>query len=41
MAATIWKGHLAFGLISVPVRLHAAARKTTISFNMLHKECGS
>lgn len=41
MAATIWKGHLTFGLVSVPVRLSAAAREEHISFNMLHKKCGS
>jgi DNA end-binding protein Ku len=41
MAASIWKGHLAFGLVSFPVRLFAAARSETISFNQLHKEDGS
>ncbi len=38
MASTIWKGFLTFGMISVPVRLAAAARSSTISFNMLHKK---
>jgi DNA end-binding protein Ku len=37
MASTIWKGHITFGLISLPVRLQAAARSETISFNQLHK----
>ncbi len=37
MATSIWKGHLTFGLVSVPVRLVAAARSETISFNQLHK----
>ena len=37
MASTIWKGHITFGLISLPVRLVAAARSETISFNQLHK----
>jgi DNA end-binding protein Ku len=37
MPATIWKGHITFGLISLPVRLSAAARSETISFNQLHK----
>ena len=41
MAATVWKGHLAFGLISVPMRMFAAARGERISFNQLHKECHS
>ncbi len=33
MATTIWKGHLTFGLISMPVRMFAAARGERISFN--------
>lgn len=37
MASTIWKGHITFGLVSLPVRLVAAARGETISFNQLHK----
>ncbi|MBI3927880.1 MAG: Ku protein [Armatimonadetes bacterium] len=41
MATTVWKGHLTFGLISVPVRLHAAARTETVSFNQIHQVCGS
>lgn len=41
MAQTVWKGHLTFGLVSVPIRLYAAARSETVSFNQLHKPCGS
>jgi Ku protein, prokaryotic len=41
MATTIWKGHLTFGLISMPIRMFAAARGERISFNQLHKECHS
>ena len=41
MATTVWKGHLTFGLISIPVRLTAAARGERISFNQLHKVCHS
>lgn len=37
MAATVWKGHLTFGLVSFPVKLYSAARSETISFNQLHK----
>lgn len=37
MAASVWKGHLTFGLVSLPVRLFSAARAETISFNLLHK----
>jgi len=38
MAASVWKGHLTFGMVSFPVRLFSAARSETISFNMLHKD---
>ena len=27
MASTVWKGYISFGLVSVPVRLYAAARE--------------
>jgi DNA end-binding protein Ku len=39
MPASSWKGFLAFGLISIPVRLSPAARTERISFNQLHKVC--
>jgi|SRR5277367_5555974 len=41
MATSVWKGHLTFGLISIPVRMSTAARGERISFNQLHKECHS
>lgn len=37
MATTIWKGHIAFGLVSSPVRPQAAARSVSVSFNQLHQ----
>jgi DNA end-binding protein Ku len=37
MATTVWKGHLTFGLVSLPVKLFSAARSETVSFNQLHK----
>jgi DNA end-binding protein Ku len=37
MATSLWKGHITFGLISLPVRLQAAARPETVSFNQLTK----
>jgi DNA end-binding protein Ku len=37
MAATVWKGHLTFGLVSIPVRLHAAARSKSVRFNQLYR----
>ena len=39
MAATVWKGYITFGLISVPVRLFTAARSERMSFNQLHSTC--
>jgi DNA end-binding protein Ku len=41
MAASVWKGHLIFGMVSFPIRLFSAARSETISFNLLHKEDNS
>lgn len=41
MASTIWKGYITFGLISIPVRLFAAARSDRISFNQIHEPCQS
>lgn len=41
MASTIWKGYVTFGLISIPVRLFAAARSERISFNQIHEPCHS
>ena len=41
MATNVWKGHLTFGLISIPIRLFSAARSERVSFNQLHKECNS
>jgi DNA end-binding protein Ku len=38
MAASVWKGHITFGLVSIPVRLSVAARPETIGFNQLHKK---
>ncbi len=41
MASTVWKGYISFGLVSVPVRLYAAAREEHVSFNQIHEACGS
>jgi DNA end-binding protein Ku len=40
MAATVWKGYISFGLITIPVRLFAAARTERVSFNQIHQPCG-
>jgi DNA end-binding protein Ku len=41
MASSVWRGHIAFGLVSFPVRLFSAARSETITFNQLHKDDNS
>ncbi|HXN46610.1 MAG TPA: Ku protein [Bryobacteraceae bacterium] len=41
MASTVWKGFLTFGLISVPIKLFAAARREHVSFHQIHKPCGT
>ncbi|MGI8743470.1 MAG: Ku protein [Bryobacteraceae bacterium] len=37
MATSVWRGHLTFGLVSIPVRLFKAARPEKIRFHRLHK----
>jgi DNA end-binding protein Ku len=39
MASSAWKGFVSFGLISIPVRLYAAARSARFQLHQLHKEC--
>ncbi|HVS30239.1 MAG TPA: Ku protein [Thermoanaerobaculia bacterium] len=42
MARAFASGQIAFGLVSIPVKLFSAAEASErISFNMLHEECGS
>ena len=41
MASTVWKGYITFGLITIPIRLYAAARTERLSFNQIHGVCGS
>lgn len=41
MASTVWKGYITFGLITIPVRLFAAARTERVSFNQIHQVCGN
>jgi DNA end-binding protein Ku len=40
MAASVWKGSISFGLVSVPIKLFAAARYEHVSFHEVHRECG-
>jgi hypothetical protein len=37
MATSVWRGHLTFGLVSIPVRLFKAARSEKVRFHQLHK----
>jgi DNA end-binding protein Ku len=40
MATTVWRGHLSFGLISIPVRLFKAARAERVKLRQLYREAG-
>src|SRR5262245_49937033 len=41
-ARAIASGTISFGLVSIPVKLYSASQpQSAISFNMLHKKCGS
>ena len=39
MAASVWKGALTFGLLSIPIRLYAAARTERTRLHQLHAKC--
>jgi DNA end-binding protein Ku len=39
--STVWKGHLTFGLVSIPVKLYRAARPEKVSFRQLHQATGA
>ncbi len=39
MATTVWKGSITFGLVSIPIRLYAAARSRGIALHQLHDKC--
>ena len=42
MPRAIATGQIAFGLVSIPVKLFSAAESSEkIAFNMLHRDCGS
>lgn len=36
---TMWKGNISFGLVSIPIKLHAATEDKDIKLRSLHKEC--
>ncbi|MDQ7820764.1 MAG: Ku protein [Armatimonadota bacterium] len=35
----IWKGHLTFGLVTIPVRLYTATEPKDVRFRLLHRSC--
>jgi DNA end-binding protein Ku len=39
MATPVWKGSITFGLVSIPIRLYAAARPRRITLHQLHNKC--
>jgi DNA end-binding protein Ku len=39
MATPVWKGSITFGLVSIPIRLYAAARPRRIALHQLHNKC--
>ena len=41
MPTAIWKHSITFGLVSIPIRLYAAARPKRIALHRLHSKCRS
>lgn len=39
MPSSAWKGFISFGLVSIPIRLYAAARSRRIELHQLHSVC--
>jgi len=37
MARPIWKGHISFGLVSIPIQLFSAQESDELQFNLLDK----
>ncbi|GGF19790.1 non-homologous end joining protein Ku [Halobacillus andaensis] len=38
---TMWKGTISFGLVNIPIKLHAATENKDIKLRQLHEECKS
>lgn len=36
---TMWKGTISFGLVNIPVKMHAATDNKDIQLRQLHKKC--
>jgi DNA end-binding protein Ku len=41
MASSVWKGIISFGLVSIPIRLFAAARTRRTNLHQIHKVCNT
>jgi DNA end-binding protein Ku len=41
MAASVWKGMISFGLVSIPIRLYAAARTKRTYLHQIHDKCNT
>jgi DNA end-binding protein Ku len=41
MPRALWKGHITFGLVSIPIHLVTAARPTHVRFHEIHRSCGT
>jgi DNA end-binding protein Ku len=41
MASSVWKGTIVLSLVSIPVRLYAAARSERTYLHQIHKECNT
>jgi DNA end-binding protein Ku len=41
MAASVWKGSIVLSLISIPIKLYAAARSERTYLHQIHKECNT
>src|SRR4051795_5417626 len=41
MATSVWKGHLTFGLVSIPVKLYRASRAEKVGFRQVHEATGT
>ena len=41
MASTVWRGRLAFGMVSIPVRLYKAARRERVRFHHVYRPEGA
>jgi DNA end-binding protein Ku len=41
MASTVWKGRIAFGMVSIPVRMYKAARRERIRFHHVVRAAGA